>query len=99
MTRPLSLERTFYLLLLAAVAAVLVDLVARPAAAVGAVPYDDPATVGYLGLCDKAGQPVDHGDIHDRPFVWSALASAAAPAGYDAEGRTATLFAYQPRPG
>src|SRR5947209_20249174 len=68
------------------------------ATADGAVPYNDANAVGYIGLCDKAGNPIDHGKVSDQPFVWSAQASSPAPGDYAGEGRTATLFAYQPRP-
>jgi len=68
------------------------------AGAQGAVPYQDPNAVGFIGLCDKAGNPIDHGSVNDQPFVWSAQASSPAPSDYAGDGRTATLFAYQPRP-
>ncbi|MCU1366621.1 MAG: hypothetical protein JWN39_2260 [Ilumatobacteraceae bacterium] len=64
-----------------------------------AVPYTDPNAVGFIGLCDASDHPIDHGSISAQPFVRSAVSSAAAPAPYDGEGRTATLFAYQPRDG
>jgi hypothetical protein len=72
---------------------------AGPAASAGTSVPSDPSSAGAIGLCDKTGQPVEHGNIHDKPFVWSALATTPAPAPYDREGRTATLLAYQPRPG
>lgn len=65
----------------------------------GAVPYTDPAADGFIGLCDTSDHAIDHGSISAQPFVRSAVASVAAPAPYDGEGRTATLFAYQPREG
>lgn len=61
-------------------------------------PYTDPNATGVIGLCDKAGHAVTHGNIHDAPFVWRAVSSTPAPAPYDAAGRTATLYAFQPRP-
>jgi hypothetical protein len=72
-------------------------LLAPAAHADTSLPYTDPNAVGSIGLCDRAGQPVTHGNIHDKPFVWRAVSSVAAAAPYNASGRTATLFAYQPR--
>jgi len=72
-------------------------LLAPAAHADTALPYSDPNAVGSIGLCDRAGHPVNHGNIHDKPFVWRAVSSVPAPAPYDANGRTATLFAFQPR--
>jgi hypothetical protein len=62
-----------------------------------AVPWTDTAVTGYIGLCDRNGQPVDSGNLDTTPFVWRAVSSAAARAPYDAPGRTATLYAFQPR--
>ncbi|HET6271063.1 MAG TPA: hypothetical protein VFE00_13425 [Arthrobacter sp.] len=64
-----------------------------------ALPYSDGNAKGSIGLCDKAGQPVTHGNVKDSPFVWQAVSSAPAPPPYDGPGRTATLYAYQPRKG
>jgi hypothetical protein len=64
-----------------------------------ALPYTDPASVGSLTLCSKDGAPLTSGSITDRPFVWRAVASTAAPEPYGQPGRTATLFAFQPRQG
>lgn len=69
-----------------------------PGAATAAVPYSDPAARGVVGLCDQAGHPVTHGSIRDKPFVWRAVSSTRAPAGYDGAKAKATLLAYQPRP-
>jgi hypothetical protein len=69
------------------------------ASASPSVPYDDPSAIGFIGLCDRNDQPIDHGSIDDVPFVWSAVSSVAASPPYDADGRTATLLAYQPREG
>ena len=63
------------------------------------MPYSDPNATGVLGLCDKAGHSIDHGSIHDVPFVWRAVSSTPAPSPYDKDGRTGTLLAFQPRPG
>jgi hypothetical protein len=61
------------------------------------VPYSDPNAHGVIGLCDRNGNSIDHGKITDRPFVWAAISSEAAPAEYAIDGKTATLFAFQPR--
>jgi hypothetical protein len=63
------------------------------------VPYTDPAATGFVGLCDQSDHSIDHGRVDGQPFVWSAVSSVAAPSPYDADGRTATLFAFQPREG
>lgn len=72
---------------------------ASAASAAPATPYHDPAAVGSIGLCDRSGHPVTHGKVDTAPFVWRAVSTVAAPAGYGVDGRTATLFAYQPRQG
>jgi len=64
-----------------------------------ALPYSDSNAKGFIGLCDKAGQPISHGNVNDSPFAWQAVSSAPAPAPYNGAGRTATLYAYQPRKG
>ena len=63
------------------------------------VPYVDPNAVGFIGLCDANDQSIDHGHVADLPFVRTAVSSVAAIAPYDGDGRTATLFAFQPREG
>jgi hypothetical protein len=60
------------------------------------VPFDDPAAVGTITLCDTRGHVVTHGDVRVKPFVWRAVGSRPAPAPYNAKGRTAALFGYQP---
>jgi hypothetical protein len=72
---------------------------ASPAVAGASVPYDDHSAEGYIGLCNREGQPIRSGSVTDAPFPWSAFSSVAAPAPYNQDGRTATLFAYQPRQG
>jgi hypothetical protein len=73
-------------------------LAAVPASAANPVPYTDFAAKGSVGLCDKSGNAVTSGKITDKPFTWFAVSSMAAPAGYGATGRKATLVIYQPRP-
>lgn len=66
-------------------------------AATGGVPYTDPGATAVIGLCDRAGNQVTHGNVNSTPFVYHAVSSAPAQAPYNAPGRTATLAAYQPR--
>jgi hypothetical protein len=73
-------------------------LAAVPASAANPVPYTDFAAKGSVGLCDKTGNAVTSGKITDKPFVWFAVSSMAAPNGYGGTGRKATLVIYQPRP-
>src|SRR5258706_2507612 len=67
---------------------------AAPAWAAATVPYTDKAATGYITLYDKAGQPIKGGNVHDKPFVWKAVASARASKPYDVAGAQATLAAY-----
>jgi hypothetical protein len=77
---------------------VIAVLAGAPAAFAGSgVPYSDPAVVGSIGLCNKAGQQITHGSVNTTPFVWRAVSSQAAQNPYDAAGRTATFYAFQPR--
>src|SRR2546430_3471110 len=64
----------------------------------GALPYKDASANGVIGLCSKAGTPIDHGKVSDSPFVWRSVSSSAAKPPYDAYGRTATLYAFVPKP-
>jgi hypothetical protein len=61
------------------------------------VPYPDPNAVGTIGLCNEAGQQITHGSTSTTPFAWRAVSSQPAQAPYNESGRTATLFAFQPR--
>jgi hypothetical protein len=75
-------------------------LIGAPAAFAGSgVPYTDPSAVGSIGLCDKAGQQITHGSLNATPFVWRAVSSQPAQAPYSDSGRTAVLYAFQPRQG
>jgi hypothetical protein len=67
------------------------------ATAASGVPYRDPNAAGVIGLCDRGGHQITHGDVGTRPFAWRAVSSKPAQAPYDAAGATATLYAYQPR--
>lgn len=87
------------------VATVLIGLVATPAWADAATssrissgtPYQDANAVGGIGLCDASGHQITSGSITSVPFVWRAVSTAKPPSGYGVTGRTATLYAYQPR--
>jgi len=63
------------------------------------VPYTDTNAVGYIGLCNQAGQQITSGSINTTPFAWRAVSTQPAQAPYNNAGRTATLFAYQPQQG
>lgn len=84
----------------AALAAGLVIAVpAGVASAASKLPYTDPYAHGYVGFCDKNGNNVTQGSVYDKPFVWRAVSSVAAPAAFAGVGRKATLWASQPRKG
>jgi hypothetical protein len=61
------------------------------------LPYSDPDQAGWLTLCNKSLQPITHGSITAKPFVYRVVSSVGAPRGYFAQGAKATLYAYQPR--
>jgi hypothetical protein len=69
---------------------------ATASSAATAAPYSDPNVVGYIGLCDQAGQQITSGSITTAPFVWRAVSSQAAPDPYNGAGATAILNAYLP---
>lgn len=66
------------------------------AARADSVPYTDAHATGYVGLCDQNGNPVTHGSINDRPFVWLSVSSSPAALDFNVPGKTATLFGFQP---
>ena len=83
-----------------ALAGWLVAFGAPPSAgAVTAVPYTDPSAVGYIGLCNQAGQQITSGNVDTAPLAWRAVSSAPALAPYNDAGRTAILQAFQPQNG
>lgn len=86
---------------LVAVLAGLVSVCGLPAAGASSSgpPYQDANAHGYIGLCDRAGHQITHGSINTTPFAWRAISSVAAQPPYNGAGRTATLYAYQPRQG
>lgn len=59
----------------------------------------DPAAHGYVALCGVDGRPMTGGNIHDKPFIWSAISSRPAPSEAQGAGEVATLYVYQLRPG
>lgn len=61
------------------------------------LPYTDPEQAGLLTLCNEKLQPITHGLITTKPFVWRVVSSVPAPAGYRLKGETAVLATYQPR--
>lgn len=96
-----AFARSVRLLVASLIAAVVALVTAGQGAhaAGSGTPYTDPSAVGYIGLCNKAGQQITHGSINTKPFAWRAVSSHAAQAPYNEAGRTATLLAYQPRQG
>jgi hypothetical protein len=85
-------------LLLAATAIVVVMVGGSSPARASARPYPDVDAVGGITLCGQNGAQLTSGSIATKPFVWRAVGSTPAPAGYRAGG-TATLYAFQPRRG
>lgn len=83
--------------LLATILALILGVAFSPAVDASAytVPFKDPNVRGFIGLCDRAGNPMKSGSLQDVPFVWTAVSSTSAPAGY--EHGKATLYAMQPR--
>lgn len=64
-----------------------------------AAPYEDASSTGTLTLCNADGKAVTEGSTKAVPFVARVVGSSAATGPYAADGRTATLFAQQPREG
>jgi hypothetical protein len=95
--RPLQAVRASLVVLTVSVGTLLLG--AQAGVAGSGVPYRDPQAVGSLGLCNHAGAAITHGSIGSTPFAWRVVSSQAAQAPYDAAGRTATLYAFQPRKG
>jgi hypothetical protein len=61
------------------------------------VPYTDARSTGRLTLCSAGGTVITSGSTSKAPFVYRAVGSTATTA--SSQDRTATLYAYQPRPG
>jgi hypothetical protein len=84
----------------AATATAALSLLAPAAMAAGSgVPFTDPNVHGYVALCDLSGNNVTSGSVASAPFVWKAVSSTAAPAGYAGKGQNTALTIYQPRKG
>jgi hypothetical protein len=81
------------------VVVVVAAIVWWPRSGTGSAPYTDPAATGRLALCSRNGTQLTSGSTTAVPFAWRAVGETAAPGGYDGAGRSATLFAYQPRAG
>lgn len=82
-------------LVLASAVALGVSVVPSTAFASGfKVPFTDPYQVGSLTLCNPHEQPITSGSLLTIPFVWRAVSSVPAPAGYT----RATLYLAQPIP-
>ncbi len=63
------------------------------------VPYVDARSSGTLTLCGADGKPVTSGSTNDKPFVTRVVGATAATGEVAGAGRTATLYAFQPRNG
>jgi hypothetical protein len=63
------------------------------------VPYADPSSTGRLTLCSADGTTLTSGSVTGQPFAAAIVSSVAAGGPYAAAGRTATLYAFQPRAG
>jgi hypothetical protein len=75
-----------------------ISLAAASAAMAAPVPLPDAQAVGGITLCNQQGAQVTSGSLDAKPFIWRAVGSTGAPAGYR-KGGTATLYAFQPRQG
>jgi hypothetical protein len=79
-------------------AALLISVLAPPAARADAIPFTDQNAQGAVGLCDSNGHPIRSGSMSSHAFVAAAASSLAAPSGYGPkQGGKATLYAFQPR--
>jgi hypothetical protein len=70
---------------------------AKSATSTFKLPYTDPQQAGLLTLCNEKLQPITHGLITTKPFVWRVVSSVPTPAGYRIKNATAVLATYQPR--
>jgi hypothetical protein len=85
--------------LLVAVGLCLVAPACGAAASASSAPFTDPNAVGYIGLCNAAGQQITSGNVNTTPLASRAVSSEPAPAPYNNDYRTAILLAYQPQQG
>jgi MYXO-CTERM domain-containing protein len=91
-------RRALTRLLLAVTAMAVLTVGGAAGAQASTRPYPDVDVIGGITLCAQNGAQLTSGSIATKPFVWRAVGSTAAPAGYQAGG-TATLYAFQPRRG
>lgn len=63
------------------------------------VPYVDAQSTGTITLCGSDGNPITSGSTGKAPFVSRAVGATAASGAFARTGRTATLYAFQPRQG
>ena len=75
-----------------------VVLLAPATAYADSAPFTDGQATGGLTLCNTQNKVITSGRT-DRPIAVTVVGGSAAVAPYDANGRTAGLFAYQPRRG
>jgi hypothetical protein len=87
------------LVVVAVVVAVAVALGLRLTGAPSEAPYADPAGSGRLTLCSADGKAITEGSTRDPLLAATVVGATAATGGYAGEGRTAAVFAYQPREG
>jgi hypothetical protein len=61
-----------------------------------AAPFTDQNAIGYLGLCNQAGQQISSGNIDTAPFAARVVSSQPALAPYNNGGRVAVLYVFLP---
>ncbi len=88
------MKRIRILIAVAPLAAMGLAAAGSAASAATMVPYTDASAKGYIGLCNQKGQQITSGSVDAAPFVWRAVSSQAAPAGYATATRTATVFGF-----
>jgi hypothetical protein len=91
-----SLQLRRFVLILATAAGI--SLTVASTATAAPMPFPDAQAVGAITLCNQHGVQVTSGSLEAKPFIWRAIGSSGAPAGYR-KGGTATLYAFQPRQG
>jgi hypothetical protein len=81
------------------IAVVSLGFSAAAGASTGVVPFTDPQSDGYIGLCDLAGHNITSGSVDSTPFAWKAVASVSPPKAFTGRGENADLEIYQARQG
>jgi hypothetical protein len=79
-------------------APVLAVVLAPAGAFADSAPYKDPNTAGGITLCSAQGKPITAG-VTVGPIAATVVGGGAATPPYNGVGRSAALFAYQPRRG